>query len=91
MAVSHGSDASLKLLDDALGSLDRGKDGDLTIDGNDWSGGPGRDCLIREPRRTYLAGSRAHSLGQSPDRSAQRRELRDYGVVRMCSTLVSPK
>ena len=32
-------------------------------------------------RRTYLADMvKAHSLGESPDRSAQRRELRDYGV-----------
>ncbi len=37
--------------------------------------------LIREPRRTYLADLvKAHSLGQSPDRIAPRRELRDYGV-----------
>ena len=43
--------------------------------------GRGVIVLIREPRRTYLADMvKAHSLGQSPDRSAQRRELRDYGV-----------
>jgi 3,4-dihydroxy 2-butanone 4-phosphate synthase/GTP cyclohydrolase II len=72
----------LNILDDALGSIDRGKEGDLhrsmELVGKE---GRGVIVLIREPRRTYLADLvKAHSLGRSPDQSAQKRELRDYGV-----------
>ena len=43
--------------------------------------GRGVIVLIREPRLNYLADMvKAHALGRSPDKSAQRRELRDYGV-----------
>ena len=73
---------ALNILDDALGSLDRGREGVLRRS-MDLIGEEGRGVivLIREPRRTYLADLvKAHSLGRSPDRSAQRRELRDYGV-----------
>ena len=85
--VGHGGPVmvrmhALNILDDALGSIDRGKEGDLhksmELIGKE---GRGVIVLIREPRRTYLADMvKAHSMGQSPDRSAQRRELRDYGV-----------
>ena len=73
---------ALNILDDALGSLDRGREGvlhrSMELIGVE---GRGVIVLIREPRRTYLADLvKAHSLGRSPDRSAQRRELRDYGV-----------
>ncbi|PPR57762.1 MAG: Riboflavin biosynthesis protein RibBA [Alphaproteobacteria bacterium MarineAlpha4_Bin2] len=85
--VGHGGPVmvrmhALNILDDALGSLDRGKEGDLQRS-MELIGAEGRGVivLIREPRRTYLADLvKAHSLGQPPDRSAQRRELRDYGV-----------
>ena len=85
--VGHGGPVmvrmhALNILDDALGSIDRGKEGDLHAS-MELIGKEGRGVivLIREPRRTYLADMvKAHSLGQSPDRSAQRRELRDYGV-----------
>ena len=85
--VGHGGPVmvrmhALNILDDALGSLDRGKDGDLQRS-MEMIGAEGRGVivLIREPRRTYLADLvKAHSLGQSPDRISQRRELRDYGV-----------
>ncbi len=85
--VGHGGPVmvrmhALNILDDALGSLDRGKDGDLQRS-MELIGAEGRGVivLIREPRRTYLADLvKAHSLGRSPDQSAQRRELRDYGV-----------
>ena len=85
--VGHGGPVmvrmhALNILDDALGSLDRGKDGDLQRS-MEMIGAEGRGVivLIREPRRTYLADLvKAHSLGQSTDRMAQRRELRDYGV-----------
>jgi 3,4-dihydroxy 2-butanone 4-phosphate synthase/GTP cyclohydrolase II len=73
---------ALNILDDALGSIDRGKEGDLhrsmELIGKE---GRGVIVLIREPRRTYLVDLvKAHSLGRSPDQSAQKRELRDYGV-----------
>jgi 3,4-dihydroxy 2-butanone 4-phosphate synthase/GTP cyclohydrolase II len=85
--VGHGGPVmvrmhALNILDDALGSIDRGKEGDLhrsmELIGKE---GRGVIVLIREPRRTYLADLvKAHSLGRSPDQSAQKRELRDYGV-----------
>ncbi|MGB0551830.1 MAG: 3,4-dihydroxy-2-butanone-4-phosphate synthase [Alphaproteobacteria bacterium] len=85
--VGHGGPVmvrmhALNILDDALGSIDRGKEGDLhrsmELIGQE---GRGVIVLIREPRRTYLADLvKAHSLGRSPDQSAQKRELRDYGV-----------
>jgi len=85
--VGHGGPVmvrmhALNILDDALGSIDRGKEGDLhrsmELVGKE---GRGVIVLIREPRRTYLADLvKAHSLGRSPDQSAQKRELRDYGV-----------
>ena len=85
--VGHGGPVmvrmhALNILDDALGAIDRGKEGDLhrsmELIGKE---GRGVIVLIREPRRTYLADLvKAHSLGRSPDQSAQKRELRDYGV-----------
>ncbi|MBC8451622.1 MAG: 3,4-dihydroxy-2-butanone-4-phosphate synthase [Rhodospirillaceae bacterium] len=85
--VGHGGPVmvrmhALNILDDALGSIDRGKEGDLhrsmELIGKE---GRGVIVLIREPRRTYLADLvKAHSLGRLPDQSAQKRELRDYGV-----------
>ncbi len=73
---------AMNILDDVLGSIDSGKEGDLQAS-MELVGKEGRGVieLIREPRLNYLADMvKAHALGRSPDKSAQRRELRDYGV-----------
>ncbi|MEE2688182.1 MAG: 3,4-dihydroxy-2-butanone-4-phosphate synthase [Pseudomonadota bacterium] len=85
--VAHGGPVmvrmhALNILDDALGSLDRGKDADLQRS-MELIGAEGRGVIviIREPRRTYIADMvKAHSLGRSSDRGGQRQDLRDYGV-----------
>ncbi|MEC8777089.1 MAG: 3,4-dihydroxy-2-butanone-4-phosphate synthase [Pseudomonadota bacterium] len=73
---------AMNILDDVLGSIDSGKEGDLQAS-MELVGKEGRGVivLIREPRLNYLADMvKAHALGRSPDKSVQRRELRDYGV-----------
>ena len=73
---------ALNILDDALGSLDRGKNRDLQLSmkliGDE---GRGIIVLIREASATYLADLvNSYSSEGSRGQVDQRTELRDYGV-----------
>ena len=66
---------AMNILDDVLGSIDSGKEGDLQAS-MELVGKEGRGVivLIREPRLNYLADMvKAHALGRSPDKSAAAR------------------